>query len=156
MMVLKSQKAYSTLSFAVSWRILCIFLLCSSVSVMFSSSVATEEANDLLKWKASLSNQSQAILSSWNGNHPCNHWIGITCDESMHVSTINLTSLGIQGTLHSLNFSSFTKLKVLDLSYNEFYGTIPSQIGNLSSILTWYVDHNCNTPKFILTIYTIF
>ncbi|KAK4284031.1 hypothetical protein QN277_000918 [Acacia crassicarpa] len=93
---------------------------------MFSSSLATEEANGLLKWKASLTNKSQAILSSWNGTDPCTHWKGITCDESMSVSTINLTKLGLQGTLHNLNFSSFTKLRVFDISCNEFSGTIPS------------------------------
>ncbi|KAI9128531.1 hypothetical protein K1719_000014 [Acacia pycnantha] len=139
-MVFKSQKADSTLLLAASWRILYIFLF--SVFVMFSFSVAIEEANGLLKWKASLTNQSQAILSSWVGTHPCTNWKGITCDESMHVSTINLTGLEIQGTLHNLNFSSFPKLQVLDISYNEFSGSIPSQIGNFSNISILYMDHN--------------
>ena len=139
MMMFKSQKADSTLLLA-AWRILYMFLF--SVFVMFSFSVAIEEANGLLKWKASLSNQSQAILSSWIGTHPCTNWNGITCDESMHVSTINLSGLEIQGTLHNLNFSSFPELQVLDISYNQFSGNIPSQIGNLSSISILYMDHN--------------
>ncbi|KAK4284029.1 hypothetical protein QN277_000916 [Acacia crassicarpa] len=133
-MAFKPQIVHSTLPLAASWRIICMVLFC--VSVLLSSSLATEEANGLLKWKTSLTNKSQAILSSWNGTDPCTHWKGITCDESMSVSTINLTRLGMQGTLHNLNFSSFTKIRVLDISYNEFSGTIPSQLGKLSSILS--------------------
>ncbi|KAK4276020.1 hypothetical protein QN277_019018 [Acacia crassicarpa] len=60
----------------------------------------------------------------------------------MSVSTINLTRLGIQGTLNNLNFSTFTKLQVLDTSYNKFSGTIPSQFGNLSSVFSLYLDNN--------------
>ncbi|KAF7815675.1 MDIS1-interacting receptor like kinase 2-like [Senna tora] len=104
------------------------------------------EAKALLEWKASLSPKSQPILSSWqNGTNPCKHyWKGITCDEStnMLVSFINLTTLGLQGTLHTLTFSSFPNLHFLDLSYNMFYGNIPPQIGNLSSISTLNLGYN--------------
>ncbi|XP_054818049.1 probable leucine-rich repeat receptor-like protein kinase At1g35710 isoform X3 [Prosopis cineraria] len=96
-MVFKFQKTdFFTLSLLLtSWQILCIFFFC--VFAIFSSSLAaTEESNALLKWKSSLAKPSQAMLSSWNGTDPCNHWKGITCNESMSVSTINLTSMGIQ------------------------------------------------------------
>ncbi|XP_028791574.1 MDIS1-interacting receptor like kinase 2-like [Neltuma alba] len=120
------------------------FFFCT---LLFSNSslASSEEANALLKWKATLGNHSLATLSSWkNGTDPCRNWKGVTCDESMSVSIINLTRLGIKGTLHSLNFSSFIKLQALDISQNEFSGIIPRQIGNLSAcrILTLNMSHN--------------
>ncbi|GAU34734.1 hypothetical protein TSUD_17070 [Trifolium subterraneum] len=43
------------------------------------------EADVLLKWKASLDNESKPLLSSWIRNNPCGGWKGITCDESKSV-----------------------------------------------------------------------
>jgi hypothetical protein len=40
-----------------------------------------------LKWKVSLDHQSQSLLSSWNGDWPCN-WVGIRCDTSGIVTNI--------------------------------------------------------------------
>ncbi|KAE8656602.1 hypothetical protein F3Y22_tig00116997pilonHSYRG00037 [Hibiscus syriacus] len=65
-----------------------------------------KEADALLKWKASLDNQSRSFLSSWDGNGPCN-CTGIICGNSTRVSQLNLSSSGLQGTLHSFRFSSF-------------------------------------------------
>ncbi|MCI92136.1 receptor protein kinase-like protein, partial [Trifolium medium] len=46
-----------------------------------ATKVQSSEADALLKWKASLDNQSKALLSSWNiGNNPCG-WEGIACDD---------------------------------------------------------------------------
>ncbi|XP_054818872.1 MDIS1-interacting receptor like kinase 2-like [Prosopis cineraria] len=121
------------------WCILCIFFCVSS---------ATEEphgeASALLKWKASLKLDSQTILSSWkNGTSPCRNWTGISCDESsFSVSMINLTSLGLQGRLQNLSFSSLPNLVHFDISYNNFSGNIPPQVSNLSSILRMIMSHN--------------
>ncbi|XP_057441689.1 MDIS1-interacting receptor like kinase 2-like [Lotus japonicus] len=100
------------------------------------------EASSLLKWKANLDNQSQDFLSSWTRvTNPCN-WKGTICDETMSVTTINVSKFGLKGTLFSLNFSSFPKLLGLDISYNSFHGTIPIQIGNLSRISQLKMGHN--------------
>ncbi|XP_054781943.1 MDIS1-interacting receptor like kinase 2-like [Prosopis cineraria] len=111
-------------------------------AISSSFTAGGDEANALLKWKSTLEIQSQATLSSWNGTDPCKNWKGITCDESMSASTINLTRLGIQGILHSLNSSSFTKPRALDISQNKFSRIIPCQISNLSSIHTLNMSHN--------------
>ncbi|KAL9316143.1 hypothetical protein ACSQ67_017144 [Phaseolus vulgaris] len=100
------------------------------------------EASALLRWKASLDNQSQVSLSSWSTfTSPCK-WKGIVCDESNSVSTINLAKFGLKGTLLNLSFSSFPKLMRLCLSYNNLNGPIPREIGNMSKISELKMDRN--------------
>ncbi|CAJ1785296.1 unnamed protein product [Sphenostylis stenocarpa] len=106
-----------------------------------NSSDVASEANALLKWKASLDNNSQASLSSWNGNNPCN-WLGIACDESNSVSNINLTRVGLRGTLQSFNFSLLPNILILNMSYNSLSGSIPSQIEELSNLNTLDLSTN--------------
>ncbi|KHM99294.1 Putative LRR receptor-like serine/threonine-protein kinase [Glycine soja] len=111
---------------------------------MAASPISSEialEANALLKWKASLDNQSQASLSSWIGNNPCN-WLGITCDVSNSVSNINLTRVGLRGTLQSLNFSLLPNILILNISYNSLSGSIPPQIDALSNLNTLDLSTN--------------
>ncbi|KAJ7969159.1 putative Receptor protein kinase [Quillaja saponaria] len=93
------------------------------------------EANALVKWKHSLDNQSQALLSSWsNGSTtPCN-WVGILCNYSNSVTHINLGNFGLRGTFNSLNFSSFPNLNTINVSTNSFYGNIPHQMGELRKL----------------------
>ncbi|KAF7815677.1 MDIS1-interacting receptor like kinase 2-like [Senna tora] len=125
--------------------ILYIFL-CVSVKLCDSKVTRDDlsEANALLKWKSSLHSQSQVTLSSWNnGTNHCKTWKGIACDPiSMSVSMINLTSLGLKGTLHSLNFSSFPHLQVLDASFNSFEGPVPREVGNLRDFRSLILESN--------------
>ncbi|KAL4382444.1 hypothetical protein AHAS_Ahas04G0234100 [Arachis hypogaea] len=111
--------------------IILFIFLCVLVKL---SSTYTMEANALLKWKASLDNQSKLTLSSWkNGTSPC-RWKGIHCDKSRSITTMSLENFGLQGTLHTLNFSSFPNLLTINIYNNFFYGTIPPQIGNMSRV----------------------
>ncbi|XP_028785287.1 MDIS1-interacting receptor like kinase 2-like [Neltuma alba] len=120
------------------------FFLVASFTFSVSAAIEDGEAKALLNWKASLTEQSQATLSSWNnGTNLCKNWKGISCDEeSMFVINISLSNLGLQGTLHSLSFASFPSLQYFDLGYNQFYGNIPQEIGNLSSILRFNLSEN--------------
>ncbi|XP_019460985.1 PREDICTED: MDIS1-interacting receptor like kinase 2-like isoform X2 [Lupinus angustifolius] len=105
-----------------------------TATVTIGYEVSEDQTSSLLVWKASFDNQSQAFLSSWiTDTNPC-MWVGIVCDNSNSISTINITSLGLKGTLHSLNFSTFTKLLSLDISNNSFNGSIPHQIGELRKL----------------------
>ncbi|KAK7395739.1 hypothetical protein VNO78_16306 [Psophocarpus tetragonolobus] len=100
------------------------------------------EANALLKWKASLDNHSQASLSSWSGNNPCN-WFGIACDDgSNSVSNITITRVGLKGTLQSFNFSLLPNIVGLNVSYNFLYGSIPPQIEALSNLKSLDLSSN--------------
>ena len=141
------------------------FLLTAALAVLHSSldvaslSVNVEakaEANALLNWKASLQNETQSHLSSWtlhpnnatnsssNQNKssiPCS-WYGISCNQAGSVIRLNLTNLGLKGTLHEFSFSSLPNLTFVDLSINELFGTIPVEISNLSKLI--YLDLSFN------------
>ncbi|XP_022765732.1 probable leucine-rich repeat receptor-like protein kinase At1g35710 [Durio zibethinus] len=125
-------------SFLISFQVL-LFLMLLSVqsSYVFASSAAAapgKEAETLLKWKASLDNNSQTLLSSlWVGDSHCN-WVGITCDKGGSITNLRLRDYGFKGTLHSLNFLSFPNLMGLHLPNNSLYGSIPSHIGNLPKL----------------------
>ncbi|KAK7395738.1 hypothetical protein VNO78_16305 [Psophocarpus tetragonolobus] len=109
-------------------------------TIAFSSSEI--EANALLKWKASLDDHSQASLSSWSGNNPCN-WFGIACDDgSNSVTNITLIRVRLRGTLQSFNFSLLPNIVGLNVSYNYLSGSIPPQIEALSNLKSLDLSSN--------------
>uniref|UniRef100_A0A2C9VIL7 non-specific serine/threonine protein kinase n=1 Tax=Manihot esculenta TaxID=3983 RepID=A0A2C9VIL7_MANES len=96
----------------------------------------TKEAEALLRWKASIDNESQALLFSWiAGASPCN-WSGIHCNKAGSVTNVSLINSGLKARLESLiiTFLSLTNLIDLNLSNNSLHGIIPSQIGYLSKL----------------------
>ncbi|KAG2404161.1 MDIS1-interacting receptor like kinase [Vigna angularis] len=111
-----------------------VLFLCVFLTLLGPQAAAEDsEANALLKWKHSFDNHSQSLLSTWRGNNPCT-WKGIQCDKSKSVSTINLSSYELKGTLHTLSFSILPNLLSLNIYHNSFHGTIPPQIGNLTKV----------------------
>ncbi|XP_039165312.1 MDIS1-interacting receptor like kinase 2 [Eucalyptus grandis] len=100
-----------------------------------------DEAKALLNWKPTLDNHSQSLLSSWYGNNPCG-FIGVTCDDYGAVTHLNLSYLGLRGTLDGLDFSRITNVVSLELGDNSIYGSIPSSVGNLSKLSSLHLCGN--------------
>ncbi|KAF3643024.1 hypothetical protein FXO38_06928 [Capsicum annuum] len=75
---------------------------------------------------------------SWNKSTDCCSWDGVHCDEiTGKVIDLDLRFRGLQGKFHS-NSSLFqlSSLKQLDLSLNDFYGSLISpKFGKLSSLM---------------------
>ncbi|XP_062208229.1 probable LRR receptor-like serine/threonine-protein kinase At3g47570 isoform X2 [Phragmites australis] len=88
----------------------------------------------LLQFKGSLRSHS-AALASWNTTSDFCHWPGVTCSlrHKGRVSALNLSSAGLVGTI-SPSIGNLTFLKILDLSFNELQGEIPSTVGRLGRL----------------------
>ncbi|TXG54022.1 hypothetical protein EZV62_019278 [Acer yangbiense] len=82
--------------------------------------------------------EREALLNTgwWNNNTLLDHckWDGISCNSAGFISRIYLIDHGIKGDLSKFNFSCFAKLESLDLGGNYLTGTIPPQIGALSTL----------------------
>ncbi|KAH0780682.1 hypothetical protein KY290_000280 [Solanum tuberosum] len=81
--------------------------------------------------------QSYPKTLSWNKSTDCCSWDGVHCDEMTgQVVELNLTCSKLQGKFH-FNSSLFqlSNLKRLDLSYNDFSGSLISpKFGEFSSL----------------------
>ncbi|CAH1416171.1 unnamed protein product [Lactuca virosa] len=111
------------------------------------ASASIEEANALLKWKASLQIPNNSLVSSWlpmnsSASAPCTSWLGVICNTDGSIHTLNLTSSGINGTLHQFPFSLLQNLTKFELSVNNFFGPIPPEIRLLSKLV--YLDFSAN------------
>jgi Leucine-rich repeat (LRR) protein/tRNA A-37 threonylcarbamoyl transferase component Bud32 len=134
---------------------LIIFFSCSHVAPASASASSTAqkrtEVEALLNWKATLQNQTQSYLSAWtlsvgntssSASSPCS-WTGIRCNHEGSVIRINLTSIGLRGTLDYLNFTRLPNLSTLDLHDNSLFGEIPSRIiSNLSQLTVLNLGFN--------------
>lgn len=87
----------------------------------------------------------------WGSPIPVCFWEGITCEDGIHVSRIELTNGFYRDTdLGSIpaSISRLTYLKTLLLNDNSFSGTIPTTIGLLTNLQTLGLRNN----RFIGTI----
>ncbi|XP_044978033.1 leucine-rich repeat receptor protein kinase EMS1-like isoform X1 [Hordeum vulgare subsp. vulgare] len=115
-------------------------LLCAVTPVVAG---IRREAEALVKWKASLANADES-LGPWslaNSTSLC-RWTHITCDLAGHITELDLGGVSLKGTLDEFDFSAFSHMEKLILSYNVLYGTIPAGIGNLTSLVELDISWN--------------
>ncbi|KAK9802031.1 hypothetical protein WJX73_003625 [Symbiochloris irregularis] len=94
---------------------------------------AERDAFALLVLSESFSNikqlRSSGKLKGWNSANACSGWSGITCDANGRVIKLNLASLGAAGRLPP-DLVNLDYLEVMNLTRNNFTGTLPSNWGN--------------------------
>ncbi|PRQ32141.1 putative leucine-rich repeat-containing, plant-type, leucine-rich repeat domain, L [Rosa chinensis] len=160
-----------------SWLCLLFFLFTSKLNCSLSSSNSSsppsrhvcnsDESSALLQFKNSFQvNHSiyggsefvypkktdffSPRTDSWAKYEDCCRWSGVTCERvTGHVSGLNLRFSGLQGILHS-NSSLFSlgRLKMLDLSFNDFMGSaISSKFGGFVSMTHLRLDYSNFTGK---------
>ncbi|GFS39051.1 leucine-rich repeat receptor-like protein kinase family protein [Actinidia rufa] len=125
-----------------------LFVLLFSSPKPASASASSEEANALLKWKASLQSANNSLLTSWtlpprNGSGssasvPCHCFSFFSFPNLAYMDfCINQLSGSIPPQIGSLS-----KLVYLDLSTNQFSGNIPPEIGLLTNLRTLHLHTN--------------
>ncbi|XP_068658707.1 receptor protein kinase TMK1-like [Aristolochia californica] len=94
-------------------------------------------------------NYPERLASGWQGNDPCDSWVGVTC-SSGNIEVINFHGMGFSGTI-SPNFTLFTSLKKLILADNNLTGPVPPELATLPDLILLDVQNNSLTgevPKF--------
>lgn len=108
----------------------------------FSTATSSPEGNTLILVKASL-NDPNSELKSWNPDvlDPCSDWTGVDCDNNHHITSVNLPTRGLSGTL-SAAIADLPYLQTLAIQDNSISGHIPSDLGNLSKLVTLNLQNN--------------
>ena len=82
---------------------------------------------------ASISGYDEYVCSTsgYTTTDPCT-WTGVTCTDSA-VTWIDITGNALTGTIPS-ELGQLTSLTNMDLSYNSLTGTIPSELDQLTAL----------------------
>lgn len=79
--------------------------------------------------------------NSWNLNEPLSQWYGVTQNADGCVSYLNLRSNLLNGTIPS-DLGNLSSLNYLNLSYNQLNGNVPADLSNLSNLTSIYLNRN--------------
>ncbi|KAL8517670.1 hypothetical protein ACS0TY_015780 [Phlomoides rotata] len=93
-------------------------------------------------------NYPARLVGSWSGNDPCKmSWLGIGCDPSGKIITLNLPKSNLSGTL-SPSIANLDSLTYVHLESNNLSGQIPTSWARLKSLaLLDLSDNNLSPPR---------
>ncbi|XVE63836.1 hypothetical protein DITRI_Ditri07aG0052900 [Diplodiscus trichospermus] len=105
-------------------------------------SLSTDQST-LMALKAHINPETENILSkNWTTATSVCNWIGITCaGQPRKVIALNLSSMDLEGTIPP-DIGNLSSLQVIDLSFNSFTGEIPTELGNLAMLQKLYLSRN--------------
>ncbi|CAI7803836.1 unnamed protein product [Closterium sp. NIES-54] len=116
-------------------------IVCSTVLTSSPVSVAVVLEQEQGKVLAECAVELGATDYNWEPNAPCTTDEGLVCNADGTVNTIDLSGIGLQGSICS-DIGNLTTLVTLDLSYNSLSGPIPASIGRLPLLKTLDLSYN--------------
>ncbi|XVE63833.1 hypothetical protein DITRI_Ditri07aG0052600 [Diplodiscus trichospermus] len=105
-------------------------------------SLSTDQST-LMALKAHINPETENILAkNWTTATSVCNWIGITCaGQPRKIIALNLSSMDLEGTIPP-DIGNLSSLQVIDLSFNSFKGEIPTELGNLAMLQKLYLSRN--------------
>ncbi|XP_027155993.1 probable LRR receptor-like serine/threonine-protein kinase At3g47570 [Coffea eugenioides] len=131
-------------------RVFCYFIsaLLLATSMLASFSLAkTNISTDtmaLLELKDHITSDPYSILAkNWSISSSVCNWIGVTCSYTHHhrVRALNISNMGLAGSIPS-NLGNLSFLVSLDMGNNSFHGHLPEGMAHLRRIRFISLSHN--------------
>ncbi|XP_037455107.1 tyrosine-sulfated glycopeptide receptor 1-like [Triticum dicoccoides] len=117
-----------------------LFLVLLICLISPTSSCTEQEKASLLQFLAGLS-QDGGLAASWQHRTDCCQWEGITCRQDRSITDVLLASKGLEGHV-SESLGNLTGLQHLNLSHNSLSGGLPLELLSSSSILVLDISYN--------------
>ena len=129
--------------------LLSIIMMISSVKALCSN----DETLALLAFKAGMVTDPTGALANWSEQSTdCCTWNGIVCNATTgSITAINLSNSSLSGTAGFNSTTSLSTVSSLDLSYNNFSGSLPKGISQLSHLS--FLSVPCANPTSFVSLY---
>ena len=82
-----------------------------------------------------------SINNNWKTTEPLGRWFGVRTNSDGRVTGLELFNNQLSGTIPA-EIGNLTSLSYLDLGGNQLSGTIPAEIGNLTSLSVLFLADN--------------